>query len=38
LQRQAGERVIETDTGQWHDSQVTKWIADRDDNIVPLDA
>jgi hypothetical protein len=29
-QRQAGE----TDTGQWHDSRVTRWIADREENIV----
>jgi hypothetical protein len=37
LQRQAGEHVIETDTGQWKDSQVTRWIADRDDKIIRLD-
>jgi hypothetical protein len=37
LQRQAGEQVIETDTGQWHDSRVTRWIADREDKIVRLD-
>jgi len=37
LQRQAGETVIETDAGQWHDSRVTRWIADRDDKIVRLD-
>jgi hypothetical protein len=38
LQRQAGEQVIETDTGQWRDSQVTRWIADRDDAIIKLGA
>jgi hypothetical protein len=37
LQRQAGEVVLETDTGQWHDSRVTRWIADRDGRIVRLD-
>jgi hypothetical protein len=36
LQRQAGETVIEQDTGQWSDSRVTKWIADGDGNIVRL--
>ncbi len=36
LQRQAGETVIESDTGQWSDSRVTKWIADREDKIVRL--
>jgi hypothetical protein len=36
LQRQAGETVIETATGQWHDSRVTRWIADRNDKIVRL--
>jgi hypothetical protein len=35
-QRQAGEVVVEQDTGQWSDSWVTMWIADRDDNIVRL--
>lgn len=35
-QRQAGEVVLETGTGQWHDSCVTRWIADRADNIVRL--
>ena len=34
LQRQAGEVVVETDSGQWHDSRVTRWIADREDKIV----
>jgi hypothetical protein len=37
LQRQAGEVVVETDTGQWHDSRVTRWISDRENNIVRLD-
>jgi len=37
LQRQAGEVVVETDTGQWHDSRITRWIADREDHIVRLD-
>ena len=35
-QRQAGETVIEQDNGQWSDSRVTMWIADRDDAIVKL--
>ena len=38
LQRQAGEVVLETDTGQWHDSRVTRWIADSEDDIVRLAA
>jgi hypothetical protein len=37
LQRQAGETVIELPEGQWSDSRVTKWIADRDNQIVKLD-
>jgi hypothetical protein len=37
LQRQAGETVIETDTGQWQDSRVTRWIADREEKIVRVD-
>jgi hypothetical protein len=37
LERQAGETVIEKDTGQWSDSRVTRWIADRDQNIVKLE-
>jgi hypothetical protein len=36
LQRGAGETVVEQDNGQWSDSRVTKWIADREDNIVKL--
>jgi hypothetical protein len=36
MQRQAGEIVVEQDSGQWSDSRITKWIADRDDNIVRL--
>jgi hypothetical protein len=36
-QRQAGERVIEQDTGQWSDSRVTMWIADRDDKVIKLE-
>jgi hypothetical protein len=35
-QREAGETVIEQDGGQWSDSRVTMWIADRDDGIVKL--
>jgi hypothetical protein len=38
LQRQAGETVVETDTGQWHDSRITRWITDRQDNILRLDS
>jgi hypothetical protein len=37
LQRQSGETVVETDTGQWHDSKISRWITDREDNIVRLD-
>ena len=37
-QRQAGETVVEQDTGQWSDSRVTMWIADQDDRIVRLEA
>jgi hypothetical protein len=37
LQRQAGETVVETDTGQWHDTRISRWITDREDNIVRLD-
>lgn len=37
LQRQAGETVVEQKTGQWSDSRVTRWIADRKGDIVPLD-
>jgi len=37
LQRQAGEAVVEHDNGQWSDSRVTRWIANSDDEVVPLD-
>lgn len=37
LQRQAGETVVETDTGQWRDSKVSRWITDREEKIVSLD-
>jgi hypothetical protein len=37
LQRQAGETVVEHENGQWSDSRVTRWIANLDDEIVPLD-
>ena len=36
MQRQAGEVVVEQDTGQWSDSRITRWIADRDEKIVRL--
>jgi len=36
VQRQAGETVVEQDNGQWSDSRVTKWVADREHNIVRL--
>lgn len=36
LQRNAGESVVEHETGQWTDSRVTKWIADVQDNIIRL--
>jgi hypothetical protein len=36
LQRQAGETVVELPEGQWSDSRVTKWIADREDNVLKL--
>ena len=38
LQRQAGEPVIEHDTGQWSDSRVTRWIADHEGRVVPLES
>jgi hypothetical protein len=38
VQRQAGEAVNEHDTGQWSDSRVTRWIADREDQVVRLDS
>ncbi len=38
MQRQAGETVIEYDTGQWSDSHVTRWIADDDDRVLPLES
>ena len=37
LQRSAGETVVEHETGQWSDSRVTRWIANRDDQIVRLE-
>jgi hypothetical protein len=36
LQRQAGEAVVEHDTGQWSDSRVTRWIADAQDQVMPV--
>jgi hypothetical protein len=36
LQRQAGETVVEHETGQWSDSRVTRWVADQDDQVVRL--
>jgi len=36
MQRQAGEVVVEQETGQWSDSRITRWIADRDEKIVRL--
>jgi hypothetical protein len=38
IQRQAGEAVNELHTGQWSDSRVTRWIADRADQVVRLDS
>jgi hypothetical protein len=38
LQRQAGESMIEHDAGQWSDSRVTRWIADHEDRMVPLES
>jgi hypothetical protein len=38
LQRQAGELMIEHDTGQWSDSRVTCWIADHEGRVVPLES
>jgi hypothetical protein len=38
LQRQAGEPVIEHDTGQWSDSRITRWIADHEGRVVPLES
>jgi hypothetical protein len=37
LQRQAGEPMIEHNTGQWSDSRVTRWIADHEGRVVPLE-
>jgi hypothetical protein len=36
LQRQAGETVVERETGEWSDSHTTVWISDCDDKIVRL--
>jgi hypothetical protein len=36
LQRQAGEAVIEHATAQWSDSRVTRWIADAQEQVVPV--
>jgi hypothetical protein len=38
LQRQAGETVVEQRTGQWSDSRVTRWIADAEGEVMPLDS
>jgi hypothetical protein len=38
LQRQAGEPVIEHDTGQWSDSRITRWIIDREGQVVSLES
>ena len=38
LQRQAGETVVEQRTGQWSDSRVTRWIADAQGEVVPLES
>jgi hypothetical protein len=38
LQRQAGEPVIERDTGQWSDSRITRWIVDHEGRVVPLES
>ena len=38
LQRQAGETVVEQPSGQWSDSRVTRWIADREGEVMPLDS
>jgi hypothetical protein len=35
-QRQAGETVVEQDTGQWSDSRTTMWIANQEDRIIGL--
>jgi hypothetical protein len=36
MQRQAGEFVVEQDTGQWSDSRMTVWISDEDGHVVRL--
>jgi hypothetical protein len=36
LQRNAGEPVVEHPTGQWSDSRITTWLADRDGKIIRL--
>ncbi len=38
LQRQAGETVVEQPSGQWSDSRVTRWIADTEGEVLPLDS
>jgi hypothetical protein len=38
LQRQAGELMIEHDTGQWSDSRITRWIADHEGRVVSLES
>jgi hypothetical protein len=36
MQRQAGETVVEQETGAWSNSRSTMWISDCDDEIVRL--
>jgi 1,2-phenylacetyl-CoA epoxidase catalytic subunit len=38
LQRQAGETVVEQPSGQWSDSRVTRWVADTEGEVMPLDS
>ena len=38
LQRQAGELMIEHDTGQWSDSRITRWIADHEGRVISLES
>lgn len=37
-QRQAGEPVNEHAAGQWSDSRVTRWIADAEGEVIPLES
>ena len=38
LQRQAGETVVEQRAGQWADARVTRWVADAQGEVMPLES